>query len=193
MSTLDKFQAILQKGETTTVEALALFDDLDTVTLDFIMGRWKGSGFRTNHRIDGLLETIGWYGKDFIDPDCVHPLLFSDGPDDGPDDGSRIYKVAPNPIAVNLGFSLDLPKKKTLKPLYRAMSKLLKTEESKASVRMMEYRGKLSATMIYDYLPIHDVFRRVDDNTLLGLMDFKKIEQPFFFVLKRAQCLSSFH
>jgi len=181
MRTLDKFHTCLRQGETTTDEALALFDELDTVTLDFMMDQWKGSGFKTHHRMDGLLEAIGWYGKEFVSPDCVHPLLFSDGSDNG----SGIYKVDPNPTAVNLGFSVDLPKKKSLKPLYNAMSRLLKTEESKARVRMMEYRGKLSATMIYDYLPINDVFRKVDDNTLLGLMDFKGMEQPFFFVLNR--------
>ncbi|MEO0646901.1 MAG: DUF4334 domain-containing protein, partial [Cyanobacteria bacterium J06650_10] len=27
--------------------------------------------------------------------------------------------------------------------------------------------------------------RKVDENTLLGLMDFKGMEQPFFFVLHR--------
>ena len=107
----------------------------------------------------------------------MHPLLFGDG--------NTIYKVDPNPITFNLGLSIDLPQKQSLKPLYAAMSKMLKTEESKARVRMMEYRGKLSATMIYDYLPINDVFRKVDDHTLLGLMDFKGMEQPFFFLLNR--------
>jgi len=41
--------------------------------------------------------------------------------------------------------------------------------------------------MIYDYLPINDSFRKVDDNTVLGIMDFKNSHQPFFFVLKRCQ------
>ena len=50
---------------------------------------------------------------------------------------------------------------------------------------MMEYRGQVTATMMYDYLPIHDHFRKIDDNTVLGLMDFKPISQPFFFLLKR--------
>lgn len=177
MSTLEKFQEILQRGETTTDEALKLFDALKAADLAFVMGRWKGAGFNTHHRMDGLLETIGWYGKEFVSPDCVHPLLFFDG--------NQIYKVDPNPIAVNLGFSIDLPQKQSLKPLYSAMGKLLKTEDSKARVRMMDYRGKLSATMMYDYLPIHDIFRKVDENTLLGLMDFKGMEQPFFFVLNR--------
>jgi hypothetical protein len=86
---------------------------------------------------------------------------------------------------MNLGLSLPIPKNEGLKPLYSAMNKLLKTEESKARIRMMEYRGKVSATMIYDYLPINDMFRKVDNNTVLGLMDYKSVPQPFFFTLKR--------
>jgi hypothetical protein len=43
----------------------------------------------------------------------------------------------------------------------------------------------VSATMIYDALPISDVFRRVDAHTLLGLMDYRALEKPFFFVLRR--------
>lgn len=173
----DLQQADLKQDELKTDDALTLFDELEAVDLAFIMGRWKGAGFNTCHHMDGLLETIGWYGKEFVSPDCVHPLLFSDG--------SNIFKVDPNPIAVKLGLSLNIPKNQVLKPLYTAISKLLKSEDSKARVRMVEYRGKLSATMIYDCLPINDTFRKVDDNTLLGLMDFKWMEKPFFFVLKR--------
>ena len=50
---------------------------------------------------------------------------------------------------------------------------------------MVQYRDRVSATMIYDYLPINDVFRQVDENTVMGLMDYKAIAQPFFFVLSR--------
>lgn len=177
MNATEKFQTILQQGETSTDAALEIFDALETVDEAFMMGRWKGAGFNTHHRWDGLLETIGWYGKEFVSSECVHPLLFSDG--------DNIFRVDPNPIAVNLGLGIDLPQKKGIKPIYSAVSKLLKTKDSKARVRMTEYRGKVSATMIYDYLPINDVFRKVDENTLLGLMDFKGMEQPFFFVLHR--------
>jgi hypothetical protein len=86
---------------------------------------------------------------------------------------------------MNLGLSFPLPKNEAFKPIYSSMNKLLKTEESKARIRMMEHRGKVSATMIYDYLPINDVFRKVDNNTVLGLMDYKPIPQPFFFKLTR--------
>ena len=86
---------------------------------------------------------------------------------------------------MNLGLSITIPKNDALKPFYSSMSKILKTEKSKARVRMMEYRGKISATMIYDYLPINDIFRKVDENIVLGLMDFKGMDKPFFFVLNR--------
>ncbi|MDJ0589767.1 MAG: DUF4334 domain-containing protein [Pleurocapsa sp. MO_226.B13] len=177
MNTIESFQTIVQQGKTTTEAALQLFDRLEPVDLDFMLGRWKGSGFHTNHQIDGMLEAFNWYGKEFISPDCVHPLLFSDG--------NKIFKVDPNPVAMNLGLSIPIPKNEGIKPLYSAMSKMLKTEESKARIRMMEYRGKVSATMIYDYLPIHDVFRKIDNKTVLGLMDYKAMPQPFFFVLDR--------
>ena len=175
MNTLD-FQT-LQQGKTTTESALKLFDELDPVDIEFMLGRWKGSGFHTNHPLDGLLEAFNWYGKEFISGDRVHPLLFSNG--------NEIFSVDPNPTITNFGFSLPIPKNEAIKPLYGAMSKILKTEDSKARIRMMEYRGKVSATMIYDYLPINDVFKKVDNNTVLGLMDYKKISQPFFFVLNK--------
>ncbi|GAC1471441.1 MAG: hypothetical protein PVSMB5_20050 [Ktedonobacteraceae bacterium] len=50
---------------------------------------------------------------------------------------------------------------------------------------MVEYRGQVSASMIYDNLPICDAFRRIDHDTLLGIMDLKGVEQPFFFKLRR--------
>ena len=50
---------------------------------------------------------------------------------------------------------------------------------------MLEHRGVVSATMIYDALPICDVFRKVDDDTVLGLMDYRAFDKPFFFVLRR--------
>jgi len=52
---------------------------------------------------------------------------------------------------------------------------------------MTEYRGKTSATMIYDQLPMNDVFRKLDDNTVLGIMDRKDTDVPFFFKLIREE------
>lgn len=178
MLTEERTHPILQKQKATTAEALALFDALETVDLDFMLGRWKGSGLNTDHLMDGLLEVANWYGKEFVSPDCVHPLLFVDGSGD-------IFKLSPNPQMMKMAVSLPIPRNDAVKPVFTLFNPLLKTEKSQARLRMMEHRGKVSATMIYDHLPIHDVFRKVNDNTVLGLMDYKVIQQPFFFTLSR--------
>lgn len=171
--------AILQTGKATTEDALRVFDDLEPVDLDFMLGRWRGSGLHTGHPMDGMLDASDWYGKEFIDPDQVHPLLFLDAT-------QQIYKVAPNPTLMNLALRFSFPRDGAFNAVLKAMSKLLKTETSQARLRMMEHRQKLSATMIYDHLPIHDIFRKVDDDTVLGVMDYKLSPRPFFFVLRRS-------
>jgi hypothetical protein len=39
--------------------------------------------------------------------------------------------------------------------------------------------------MCYDQLPIHDVFRKVDENTVLGAMDMRGTPDPLVFFLRR--------
>jgi hypothetical protein len=174
----DDCQSILSLTTTTTEHALQLFDGLEPVDLEFMTGRWKGSEIHTDHPMNGFLEASNWYGKEFIDPETVHPLLFLDS-------GQRITKVAPNPVAMEWMLKTPVFKNESFKPLVAVTTSLLKTEQSQARLRMMEFRGKVSATMIYDYLPINDAFRRVDDNTVFGVMDYKTVPQPFFFTLKR--------
>ncbi|MUG97266.1 DUF4334 domain-containing protein [Scytonema sp. UIC 10036] len=178
METLENYQLILKTGKTTRERALQLFDALEPVNLDFMSGRWQGSGLHTDHPMDGLLESSNWYGKEFIDPESVHPLLFLNGQ-------GKIFQVAPHPTLMNWVLKLPRPKNNSLKPLLGLINSLLKTEKTQARLRMMEYRGKVTATMIYDYLPINDYFRKVDENTVLGIMDYKNLPQPFFFILKR--------
>ena len=178
MDSIKQFQTVLETRKTSTEAALKLFDELDTVNLDFMMGQWQGEGLHTDHPMDGLLEALNWYGKQFIDADQVHPLLFLDSK-------NKVFKGTIPYSLINLAIPLNFPKNQAMQLLFRLSHPLIKTETSKARLRMMEYRNKVSATMIYDYLPIHDTFRKIDENTVLGLMDFKSIKQPFFFVLKR--------
>jgi hypothetical protein len=178
MHTSEKSQSILQAGKTTTQEALQLYDSLEPVNCDFMWGRWQGAGLHTDHPMDGLLELSNWYGKEFLDPENVHPLLFSGNK-------GEIFKVAPHPTLMNWVLKLPIPRNTAFTPLLMFTNSLLKTEKSQARLRMMEYRGVISATMIYDYLPINDSFKKVDDNTVFGIMDFKNSCQPFFFILKR--------
>jgi hypothetical protein len=114
-------------------------------------------------------------GKEFLDAERVHPLLFEGW-------GGRVYPIDPRWMPVGwmaqsrwrppaVGFGLVRP--------------LLATRRPAARLRALEHRGKVSAAMIYDRLPIVDHFRRVDADTVLGLMDLRDLERPFFFVLRR--------
>jgi len=168
----------LPQEKLTTGEALALFDELETVDIDSMLGRWQGAGLQTGHRLDGLLEACHWYGKEFLDADRVHPLLFTD-------QQGHLFKVNPRLMPMGLATRVAVPRTILAGRLFLMLKPLLRTATSRARLRMTEYRGKLSATMIYDDLPINDVFRKVDQNTLLGVMDLKGVEQPFFFILRR--------
>ncbi|WP_317932250.1 DUF4334 domain-containing protein [Halioxenophilus sp. WMMB6] len=54
-----------------------------------------------------------------------------------------------------------------------------------ASLREVCFRGKCTATMVYDSHPIFDHFAKIDDNHVLGVMDKKGDTQYLFFTLAR--------
>jgi hypothetical protein len=161
-------------------EALALFDSLEPVDTGFMIGRWRGNGYPTDHPLDGLLEVFHWYGKHFESTEDVHPLLFLN---------RRGELVRVNPGYMKPSFALAEHmhkfKSRTTGNIFQLLLPLVSTSKSRARLRMTEYRGKTSATMIYDQLPINDVFRQVDDDTVLGVMDNKIVKDPFFFKLTR--------
>lgn len=173
------FSEAINQGA-SPAEAWEIFDSLDTVDLDFMIGSWKGSGFPTGHPLDGVLETYRWHGKRFESPDRVHPLVF---------DTQNGGTLSVNPVWMlpTIGWldRLPIPKAEAAGQVFQLGLPLLATRDSSARLRLTEYRGKESATMIYDSLPINDIFRKVDENTVLGVMDLKGMEQPFFFVLRR--------
>ncbi|MFG1779583.1 DUF4334 domain-containing protein [Micromonospora sp. NPDC049051] len=60
--------------------------------------------------------------------------------------------------------------------------------KGEASLWTVEFRGESTATMVYDGQPVFDHFKRVDEHTLMGIMNGKRFaaEGPFFyFVLER--------
>ncbi len=80
-------------GPITTAEALAMFDAASAVSIDEMIGQWRGTGLQTGHPMDGLLERYGWYGKSFVDADTVHPLLFGT-------EGVRLVAIDPRWIPI---------------------------------------------------------------------------------------------
>ena len=51
-----------------------------------------------------------------------------------------------------------------------------------AVLRELKFRNKVSAAMIYDYLPIIDNFRRVDSSTIMGIMTIRGKEGIYFYL-----------
>lgn len=162
------FEEALKAGRISAEAALTLFDRLPTVDLAFMKGTWKGLELRTGHPMDGMLSATGWYGKQFLDEERVHPLLFFT------EDRASIFPVNPR----------KWPSPTIRGPVGPHRSEV-ETDQFKARLRMTEYRGKLSATMIYDDWPTLDVFRQVDGDTVLGVMDARGMAAPYFFVLRR--------
>ena len=170
--------AELQRG-TDPATALAFFDGLPAVAVADLLGAWRGEGLPTGHKLDGLLERFGWHGKRFDSEDAVHPLVF-DAPGGATVDLHPAF--VPTPLVIryprlfgSAGFARA----------FRALVPLLRTRRPRARLRAVEHRGVVSAAMIYDDLPICDVFRAVDADTRLGLMDARGMRRPFFFVLRR--------
>jgi hypothetical protein len=167
----------LENG-TTTEAALAFFDSLAPVETPTLIGSWRGRGVETGHPIDGLLELFGWHGKRFSGPGGCLSIGFPTH------ERWRIQRTSRIPVGCVVRHP-NLFRHSLAGRLFRAFSMLLQTEQPKARLRMTEYRGVVSATMIYDSLPINDVFRKVDEDCVLGAMDMRFTPQPFFFVLRR--------
>jgi hypothetical protein len=159
-------------------EALAFFDSLPAVGLDEIIGRWRGSGLHTGSPLDGLLEAYGWYGKQFTGVESVHPLLFQTRGGPRPVDPSWI------PLGLLRDYA-GLAKLRLLRTAFGGVRPMLYTNQPKARLRTVEHRGVVTAAMIYDALPIIDVFRRVSPDVLLGAMDMRGLAAPFFFLMHR--------
>lgn len=164
-----------------TDEALELFDGLPPVTSDELIGSWAGSGYPTGHRLDGLLEALGWQGKRFESTEVVHPLVFADSRGEFLVDPAWLpASFLPHAGVLAVGAAGRAAGLATRRGLLRAAG----TRRPGARLRPVEHRGVVGTAMVYDALPIIDHFRRLDDGTLLGLMDARGLE-PFFFQLRR--------
>lgn len=180
---------VLAEAPTTTDDALALFDSRPAVDPECMIGTWHGAELPTGHPLDGMLAASGWWGKAFLDSETVHPLLFRTG------NGAALWALNPVLAFGGLGLATQIPvlRRQNFAGAITALKPALQARGPKARLRTTRYRGVDTATMIYDQLPINDVFRLLDDSTgsetVLGAMDLRGIRTPYFFVLQRDDSL----
>lgn len=165
------FEAALKAGKTSTAEATAIFDLLEPVPVEFMFGLWEGSEFPTDHPMDGLLTATGWYGKRFGDAEAGDPLLFRTTDDKG------FFVANAREVMSRVDQRVRMCK----------FREVVETDQPQSRLRMLEFRGKSSATMIYDEWPILDYFRKIDNDRVLGVMDLRGVAQTYFFILSRVQ------
>ncbi|MEO1798171.1 MAG: GXWXG domain-containing protein [Pseudomonadota bacterium] len=163
----------------TPEEATAWFDSLPPATEADMLGPWRGAEVPTGHPMDGLLAASSWAGKRFESAEAVHPLIH-----DVPLWGTR----ALNPRFLPLGLITSLPARDVLLKLsFPILAPLFFTSKPRARLRTLTHRGRPHAAMCYDDRPIHDIFARISETERLGWMDFKGMDQPYFFKLTRAE------
>ncbi|WP_099022701.1 DUF4334 domain-containing protein [Mycolicibacterium palauense] len=170
---------------TSCAEALALFDAAPPVEPEFMIGTWRGAELPTGHPLDGMLTASGWWGKRFEDAETVHPLLFPTR------DVGALWAMNPLPAFLGLGLVTRLPalKHRSFAGTLATLRPLLRVRSPKARLRTTRYRGTDTATMIYDQLPVNDVFRRLSGDAVIGAMDLRGVRAPYFFVLQRDESL----
>jgi Domain of unknown function (DUF4334)/GXWXG protein len=68
----------------------------------------------------------------------------------------------------------------------------VKMGNGEASLWLEEFRGEVTATMVYDGQPVHDHFKTIDDTTMMGIMNGKGVldvqdgvSRYFYFYLER--------
>jgi len=163
----------LPRGDARTLRET--FAGLEPVSTDAMIGSWRGTGIVTGHPMSGVLEAAGWYGKRFVDPETVHPLLFWTA--------SRRAVFAVDPARLPLGW--PLPPGPIVWAGLRLGRPWFAARRPTARLRRVEMMGVVSSAMVYDDRPIVDGFRRLDDDRVMGMMDRRGDREPLFFVLDR--------
>jgi hypothetical protein len=168
----------LHTGVGSQGEALALFDSLEPCDREFMHGQWRGRELHCGHPLEGLLKTCGWYGKRFASDEEVYPMLFGKG-------NGNLFMA--NPARMPLSATLATLPSPLVKALFTVARPFIATRSSGARLRELTYRGKTGAAMIYDRIAVIDIFRKLDDNNLLAIMDLKgdTSNKLFFFTLTR--------
>ena len=174
---IEALKARLLKCELNAQQATTLFQALPEVQPTDMLGEWAGREIQTGHHMEGLLDHFGWAGKRFASVDEVDPLLFRSS--------FGVHRMPPKLMFMGYALPRFVVNSVVTATLFKWITPLLSTRQSKARLRLTRQLEKTTATMVYDELPIHDAFVQFDENSLLGAMDMKGDAAPYFFMLYR--------
>lgn len=144
-----------------------------------LVGLWQGRSLPTGHPLDGLLETLGWYGKWVEDPEHVHPLVFRRPSGD-------LIAIEPGLLPARLALAWPaLARSRVARLSLASMAPLLEARAHGAGLERRSLHGRVGMALVYRRQPIIDHLRQVEPNQIIGMMEYKSKELPFFFLLTR--------
>lgn len=159
--------------------AFETFRNLPPVETIELIGLWKGRGIATGHPLDGILENLGWFGKRFTLDLRADALLFQSAE-------RRLTALDPSRIPMGLVLRLNgFGKTRVASNLFSYLRQRLVAHGPVATLKPLELDGVTSAALVYDRKPIIDHLRRIDTDTMMGMMVMKGEERRYFFRLER--------
>ncbi|GAA4751981.1 DUF4334 domain-containing protein [Gordonia alkaliphila] len=144
------FERVASQQISEPADLDAIWAALPVVTVEEILGDWRGGELPSGHPMDGQLEKVGWHGKWFRSWYDVVPMVCRD-------ENGNLYS------------NKEIGK-------------------GEASLWPVGFRGEVTASMVYDGQPVIDHFKRVDERTLMGIMNGKTSlvrDRHFYFYLQR--------
>jgi hypothetical protein len=155
------------------------FATLEPVTPEEMVGLWQGAGIPSGHPLDGVLENLQWFGKRFHADGRADALLFQSRP-------GRLVPVEPAFVPIRLVLKMaSLGRTAPARNLFSHMEKRLRARGTTAKLSSETNDGVETAAMIYDRQPITDYFRRIDSETVAGMMCVAGDPRRYFFQLRR--------
>ena len=164
-----------QRDMVAWFQSLRPFDPVEMI------GLWKGVGVTSGHPLDGVLENLRWFGKRFHPDMRADALLFQWHP-------TRLVAIDPRFIPLGLAIRFaPLGRTALARGLFSHLQKAFRARGTTAALEVRTIEQTASAAMVYDEQPIVDHFRRVNDNTLAGMMCVRGDERRLFFKLTKVE------
>ncbi len=158
-------------GSLTQADMAVTFDTLNPVSIDMLIGTWKVDPSYAETLGGKMLIESGWWGARFVDAETVDPLLYPKP------DGNGVFAAdLPSVLAVLSTGERDIS----------ARRNEVETSAPIGRLRMVEYRGVLTATLVYDQVPVLDYLRAIDSGTIVAAVEHRGlVHHPDYALLRR--------
>ncbi|MBW6425205.1 DUF4334 domain-containing protein [Rhizobium sp. XQZ8] len=155
------------------------FQTLEPVRAQEMIGLWQGAGMPSGHPLDGVLENLGWFGKQFHADMRADALLFQGRP-------GRLVAIDPALIPLRLALRFSAFGRTFIaRNWFSYLRRALRAQGTTASLHGGDKSQFQTAVMAYDRLPIADHFRWTGEDEVAGMMVVEGDRRRYFFGLKR--------